>query len=150
MTKQEQIKSDMITAMKNKDKKRKDVLAYLSGVLKNAEIDKRHQLTDGETDDVINKVIKQTQDVLSMIPDYRQDVREENEFTLSVLNEYAPRMMTEAEIRHEVYVTCEDLGMAVSDLTSKGKGKLMKELMVRVKGKADGKMVNKVVSEYCK
>ena len=150
MTKQERIKSDMITAMKNRDKKRKDVLSYLSGVLKNAEIDKRHALTDSETDEVINKIIKQTQDVLAMTPEYRQNVREENEFTLSILNEYAPKMMSEAEIRHEVYATCEDLGMVVSELTSKDKGKLMKELMVRVKSKADGKMVNKVVSEYCK
>lgn len=59
-------------------------------------------------------------------------------------------MMDEAAIKHEVYVTCTDLGIQVSELTAKDKGRLMKELMPKVKGKADGKLVNKVVSEYYK
>lgn len=150
MTKQEQIKADMITAMKNRDKKRKDVLSYLTSVLHNAEIDKCHPLTDDETNEVINKLIKQTEEVLAIAPKDRIDIIEENEFTISVLKEYAPVMMNEAEIRHEIYATCTDLGIQVSDLTIRDKGKLMKELMPKVKGKADGKLVNKVVSEYCK
>lgn len=150
MTKQEQIKVDMIAAMKNKDKKRKDCLSYLVAQLKNVEIDKRRDLTDDEVNEVINKQIKQTEDVLALTPKDRIDIIEENEFTISVLKEYAPEMMNEAAIRHEVYVTCTDLGIEVSSLTVKDKGKLMKALMPKVKGRADGKLVNKVVSEYCK
>ena len=150
MTKQEQIKADMIAAMKNKDKKRKDVLAYLVGVIKNVSIDKRRDLTDDEVNEVINKQIKQTEDVLALTPKDRTDIIEENEFTISVLKEYAPEMMNEAAIRHEIYATCTDLGIEVSSLTAKDKGKLMKALMPKVKGRADGKLVNKVVSEYCK
>lgn len=150
MTKQEQIKADMIAAMKNKDKKRKDVLAYLVAQLKNVEIDKRRPLTDDEVNEVINKQIKQTEDVLALTPKDRTNIIEENEFTISVLKEYAPEMMDEAAIRHEVYATCTDLGIKVSSLTAKDKGKLMKALMPKVKGRADGKLVNKVVSEYCK
>lgn len=150
MTKQEQIKADMIAAMKNKDKKRKNVLAYLVGVIKNVSIDKRRDLTDDEVNEVINKQIKQTEDVLTLTPKDRIDIIEENEFTISVLKEYAPEMMSEAAIRHEVYATCTDLGIEVSFLTAKDKGKFMKALMLKVKGRADGKLVNKVVSEYCK
>lgn len=150
MTKQEQIKADMITAMKNKDKKRKDVLSYLVGVLKNVEIDKRRPLTDDEVNEVINKQIKQTEDVLAITPKDRTDIIEENEFTISVLKEYAPEMMNEAAIRHEIYAVCSELGIEVSSLSGKDKGKIMKSLMPRVKGKADGKLVNQVVSEYCK
>lgn len=150
MTKQEQIKADMIAAMKNKDKKRKDVLSYLVGVIKNVSIDKRRDLTDDEVNEVINKQIKQTEDVLALTPKDRTNIIEENEFTISVLKEYAPEMMDEAAIRHEVYATCTDLGIKVSSLTAKDKGKLMKALMPKVKGRADGKLVNKVVSEYCK
>lgn len=150
MKKQEQIKADMIAAMKNKDKKRKDVLSYLVGVIKNVSIDKRRDLTDDEVNEVINKQIKQTEDVLALTPKDRTDIIEENEFTISVLKEYAPEMMNEAAIRHEVYATCTDLGIEVSSLTAKDKGNLMKALMPKVKGRADGKLVNKVVSEYCK
>lgn len=150
MTKQEQIKADMIAAMKNKDKKRKDVLAYLVGVIKNVSIDKRRDLTDDEVNEVINKQIKQTEDVLALAPKDRTDIIEENEFTISVLKEYAPEMMNEAAIRHEIYATCTDLGIEVSSLTAKDKGKLMKALMPKVKGRADGKLVSQIVSEYCK
>ena len=150
MSKYETIREDMIKAMKNKDKKRKDVLSYLVGVIKNVSIDKRRDLTDDEVNEVINKQIKQTQDVLDITPDDRQDIKEENEYTLSVLKEYAPVMMDENSIRHEIYATCSDMGVEVSSLTAKDKGKLMGCLMPKVKGKADGKLVNKIVSEYCR
>lgn len=150
MTKQEQIKSDMIKAMKNRDKKRKQILSYLTAVLHNAEIDKRHPLTDDEANEVINKQIKQTQDVLNITPKDRTDIIEENEYTISVLKEYAPVMMDELGIRHEIYAVCDELGINVDDLTAKDKGGLMKNLMPKVKGRADGKLVNQLVSEYCK
>lgn len=150
MTKQEQIKADMIAAMKNRDKKRKDTLSFLVAQLKNVEIDKRRPLTDDEVNEVINKQIKQTEDVLSLTPKHRLDIIQENEFTISVLKEYQPIMMDESSIRHEVYVVCDELGIEIYKLTGKDKGKLMGKLMPRVKGKADGKLVNQIVSEYCK
>lgn len=150
MTKQEQIYADMISAMKNKDKKRKDVLSYTLSNIKNAAIEKRSELTDDEVNVVINKLIKQTQDVLAITPKDRTDIIEENEFTLSVLKEYAPAMMSEAQIRHEVYSICAELGLDINSLTGKDKGKIMGKLMPKVKGKADGNLVNKVVAEYCK
>ena len=150
MNKQEQIKADMIVAMKNRDKKRKDILSFLVAQLKNVEIDKRRPLTDDEVNEVINKQIKQTQDVLTLTPKHRLDIIKENEFTISVLKEYAPQMMDENAIRHELYAVCSDMGIEVSSLTAKDKGKVMGKLMPRVKGKADGKLVNQIVSEYCK
>ena len=150
MTKQEQIKADMITAMKNRNKQRKNVLSYLLGQIKNVSIDKRRDLTDDEVNEVINKQIKQTEEVLAIAPKDRTDIIEENEYTISVLKEYAPQMMDELGIRHEIYVVCSDLGIEVSSLTAKDKGKLMKNLMPKVKGRADGKLVNQIVSEYCK
>lgn len=71
MSKYETIRADMIKAMKNKNKKRKDVLSYLVGVIKNVSIDKRRDLTDDEVNEVINKQIKQTQDVIDITPDNR-------------------------------------------------------------------------------
>ena len=150
MSKYETIREDMIKAMKNKDKDKKMVLSYLLGQIKNVSIDKRRDLTDGEVNEVINKQIKQTQDVLDITPKDRTDIIEENEFTISVLKEYAPVMMDENAIRHEIYVVCSDMGIEVSSLTAKDKGKVMGKLMPKVKGKADGKLVNQIVSEYCR
>ena len=150
MSKYEAIREDMIKAMKDRNKQRKDVLSYLLGQIKNVSIDKRRDLTDDEVNEVINKQIKQTQDMLTLTPKHRLDIIKENEFNISVLKEYQPVMMDENAIRHEVYVICADLGIVISELTAKDKGKLMGKLMPRVKGKADGKLVNKIVSEYCK
>ena len=150
MTKKEQIKADMITAMKNKDKAKKDCLSYLLGIIKNVEIDNKREATDDEVNIIINKLIKQTQDVLAMIPDDRQDLINENNFTISVLKEYAPVMMDELSIRQELYSVCEEAGLNIDALTKGDRGKIMGLLMPRVKGKADGKLVNQVVGEYLK
>lgn len=150
MTKQEQIKADMIKAMKDRNKQKKDILSYLLGQIKNVSIDKRRDLTDDEVNEVINKQIKQTEEVLAIAPKDRTDIIEENEYTISVLKEYAPQMMDELGIRHEIYAVCSDMGIDVFSLTAKDKGKVMGKLMPRVKGKADGKLVNQIVSEYCR
>lgn len=150
MSKYEAIREDMIKAMKDRNKQRKDVLSYLLSQIKNFSIEKRRDLTDDEVNEVINKQIKQTQDVLTLTPKHRLDIIQENEYTISVLKEYAPVMMDENAIRHELYVVCSDIGIEVSSLTTKDKGKVMSKLMPRVKGKADGKLVNQIVSEYCR
>lgn len=150
MSKYEAIRGDMIKAMKDRNKQRKDVLSYLLSQIKNFSIEKRRDLTDDEVNEVINKQIKQTQDVLTLTPKHRLDIIKENEFTISVLKEYAPVMMDENAIRHELYAVCSDIGIEVSSLTANDKGKVMGKLMPRVKGKADGKLVNQIVSEYCK
>ena len=115
MSKYETIREDMIKAMKDRNKQRKDVLSYLLGVLKNVEIEKRRPLTDDEVNEVINKQIKQTQDVLDITPKDRTDIIEENEYTISVLKEYAPQMMDELGIRHEIYAVCDELSINVDD-----------------------------------
>ena len=150
MTKKDQIKADMITAMKNRDKDRKSVLSFLVGSIKNYEIDNRKEATDDEVNVIINKLIKQTQDVLAMIPNDRQGLIDENNFTISVLKEYAPVMMDELSIRQELYSVCETAGLDIDALTKGDRGKIMGLLMPRVKGKADGKLVNQVVGEYLK
>ena len=150
MSKKDQIKADMITAMKNKDKDKKNVLSFLLGVVKNFEIDNKREATDNEVNVIINKQIKQTHDVLSMIPENRQDLIDENNFTISVLKEYAPVMMDELSIRQELYSVCEATGLDIDTLTKGDRGKIMGLLMPRVKGKADGKLVNQVVGEYLK
>lgn len=144
MTKIEFIRGEMMAAMKARDKKRKDVLSMLLTALKNKAIDKREDLTTEEEDQIILKQIKQTKETLEMTPADRTDIIEECEYTIKVLEEYAPKMMSEDEITAVIKEVFS--GLAIETPTAKDKGKIMKELMPRVKGKADGKVVNQVLA----
>lgn len=143
MSKIEFIRGEMVAAMKARDKQRKDVLSLLLTGLKNAQIDKREDLTEEEENAIILKQIKQTKETLSLTPADRTDIIEECEFTIKVLEEYAPKMMDEAEIKSVIEGVLEEL--EISAPTAQDKGKIMKVLMPKVKGKADGKLVNTVL-----
>lgn len=144
MTKIELIRAEMVKAMKAHDKQRKDVLSMLLAALKNAQIDKREELTEEEENQVILKQIKQTKETLELTPADRTDIIEECNFTIAVLEEYAPKMMEEEEIRQVIQSVLDSLGLEKP--TARDKGRIMKELMPQVKGKADGKLVNQILS----
>ena len=138
------IRKEMMTAMKNKDKERKESLSMLLSALKNAQIDKREDLTEAEENTIIAKEIKQTKETLEMTPADRTDIIEECEKRIAVLEQYAPKMMDEAEIKEVITGVLSGLGIDAP--TPKDKGRIMKELMPKVKGKADGKLVNDILT----
>jgi hypothetical protein len=146
MSKIEEVRGDMIKAMKAGDKETKETLSMLLAALKNKFIDKREDLTEEEETQVILKEIKQTKETLELTPEDRTDIIEECQKRLSVLEQYAPKMMDEAEIKEVVASVLAELGLDAP--TSKDKGKIMKSLMPKVKGKADGKLVNQIVSTF--
>ena len=146
MSKIDEVRSAMMAAMKAKDKERKDALSALLTALKNKAIDKRADLTEEEETQVILKEIKQLKETIEMTPADRTDILAECNSRLAVLEEYAPKMMDEAEIKAVVSEVLTSLGLDAP--TAKEKGKIMKELMPKVKGKADGKLVNEIVGSY--
>ena len=95
---------------------------------------------------VILKEIKQTKESLELTPADRTDMIEECKKRLAVLERFAPKMMEADEIKAVVESVLAELG--ISAPTAKDKGKIMKELMPKVKGKADGKLVNEIVGSY--
>ena len=139
------IRAEMVTAMKNKDKERKETLSMLLAALKNKAIDKRADLTDAEEAEVVKKEIKQTKETLELAPADRTDIIQQCKARLAVLSEFAPKEMNEEEIKAVVAEVLAGLG--IEQPTGKDKGKIMKELMPKVKGKADGALVNKIVGE---
>ena len=143
MSKIDEVRADMVKAMKAKDKDTKETLSMLLAALKNKQIDKRADLTEEEEIQVIMKEIKQTKETLEMTPADRTDVIDECNYTIKVLEEYAPKMMDEAEIETVIKEVLAELEIA--EPTAKDKGKIMKVLMPKVKGKADGKLVNQVL-----
>lgn len=146
MSKIDEIRAQMVAAMKNKDKERKETLSMLLAALKNKAIDKRGDLTPEEEYEVIKKEIKQTKETLELAPADRTDIIEQCKARLAVLSEFAPEEMSEEAIRAVIREVIEGLG--ITEPSGKDKGKIMKELMPKVKGKADGALVNKLVGEF--
>lgn len=144
MSKIEEVRSAMVATMKAGDKERKAALSFLLSSLKNKAIDKRADLTEEEEGQVILKEIKQLKETLDMTPEDRTDIIDECKKRLSVLEEYAPKMMDETEIKAVITEVLASLGIAQP--TPKDKGRIMKELMPKVKGKADGKLVSDILT----
>jgi uncharacterized protein YqeY len=137
------VRNEMIKAMKNKDKRRKDALSMLLTALKNAEIDARGALDETQENVVIKKEMKQLQETYDSAPDYRNDIKEDAEFRISVCKEFLPEDMTEDQIMNVINETLKELG--IENPSGKDKGLIMKNLMPKVKGKADGKLVNQMI-----
>lgn len=145
MSMTDKVRAEMVTAMKNKDKERKDSLSMLLSALKNKAIDKREDLTETEEFEVVNKEIKQTKETMETAPADRTDIIEQCKSRLAVYQEFAPAQMSEEEIKAVVREVLSGLG--IENPTGKDKGKVMKELMPKVRGRADGGLVNKIVGE---
>ena len=145
MTKIELVRAEMVKAMKEKNKGRKDALSALLTALKNVAIDKRADLTEEEENAVVLKEIKQLKETLETAPADRTDIIDECNLRIEVLSEFAPQFMSEEEIKKVIQDVLNELG--ITEPTAKDKGKIMKELMPRVKGKADGKVVNDLVAD---
>ena len=143
LSKIEEVRTAMYAAMKAKDKERKDALSMLLGALKAKAIDKREDLTEAEENTIIAKEIKQTKETMDTCPADRTDIIDECKARLAVLEEFAPEQMSEEQIEAEINAVLAELGIDAP--TMKDKGKVMKNLMPRVKGKADGKLVNQLV-----
>ena len=142
------VRSQMMEAMKNKDKERKDALSMLLSALKNKAIDKREDLTEAEENSIIAKEIEQCKDTIEMSPADRTDIIDQCKLRIAVYEEFAPKQMSEEEIKATIQSVLDELG--ITEPTGKDRGKIMKDLMPKVKGKADGKLVNQMVTSMLK
>lgn len=146
MSKIDEVRSAMVQAMKAKDKPRKDALSMLLSALKAKFIDKRADLTEEEENSIILREIKQAQETLESAPESKADMIEECKLRIAVYSEFAPKQMSEDEIKQAVQSVLDELQITAP--TIKDKGKIMKNLMPKTKGKADGSLVNKIVGEF--
>lgn len=146
MSKIDEVRSAMVQAMKAKDKPRKDALSMLLSALKAKFIDKRADLTEEEENSIVLREIKQAQETLESAPESKTDMIEECKLRIAVYSEFAPKQMSEDEIKSAVQAVLDELQITAP--TIKDKGKIMKNLMPKTKGKADGSLVNKIVGEF--
>ena len=148
MSKIDEVRAAMVAAMKNKDKERKDSLSMLLSALKSKAIDKRADLTEDEENEVIKKEIRQTKETIESAPSDRTDIIEQCEKRMAVYKEFVPEDLSEDAIKELVKEVLNKLGIDAPE--AKDKGKIMKELMPMVKGKAEGSVVNRIVGEFFK
>ena len=141
----DQLQKDMIAAMKAHDKERKDSISTLVSAAKKIAID--NGCRDNISEDIVNqavlKELKSVKEQIETCPKEREDLLSEYKARLAVFEEYAPKMLSAEEV--EAILTSKFADV----IATKNKGQIMKAVMQELKGKADGKVINEVVSKLC-
>jgi len=130
--------------MKAKDGNRVSVLRFLLSSIQNRQIQKKEALDDEEVlTEITSSAKRRRESIEAFRAGERMDLVEKEEAELAILQEYLPDQLNRDEIRDVVREVVQSMGATdMSDL-----GKVMKELMPRFRGRADGKVVNEVVRE---
>ncbi|OXM86112.1 GatB/YqeY domain-containing protein [Paenibacillus rigui] len=144
MSLSERLNEDMKLAMKSQDKFKLSVIRMVRAAIKNIEIDQRKTLDDQEVLDVLNREVKQRKDSLQEFEKAgRDDLAETVKAEIVILMEYLPQQLSEEEVKAIVSQTIQEVGAS----SKADMGKVMSALMPKVKGRADGKIVNQAVQQ---
>lgn len=141
------LQAAMITAMKNKDKFRKQVISDLIAAVKKAAIDKncRDNITEAMVDEVLLKCKKTSQEMIDTCPADRIETLEEYKQQMEIICEFAPTLIADEDtLLNMIQTSLEENGI---EPLKKNKGLIMKTIMPMMKGKADMSVVNKVIGE---
>lgn len=145
MSLKEKLMDDLKTAMRDKDKLSKDAITMIRADIKRKEVDERIEVTDEQILDIISKQLKEKK---ASIEDFkkgnRQDLVDKTNDEIQVLLRYLPEQLSEDDLRKIVVETIKKDNIS----SQKEIGKLMKAVMPLVKGKADGKEVNRIALDY--
>jgi len=140
----ELIYNDMKVALKKKDKLRLSTLRMFIAAIKNKEISKKEELTEGEILSIISGYLKKVEESLEMfIKGQRLDMSEKARQEIKIIKDYLPEQLSEEDITKII----KDIFKKNAFEGSKDMGRAMKEVMPQLKGKADGRLVNKKVRE---
>ena len=133
---------DMKGAAKEKDKARLSIIRFALAAVQNKEKELLRELSEQEAIQVISGLIKKGKESIEQFrTGQRADLVEKEEHEIAVLQAFLPQQLTTAELETEVTKAVEEAGAsAPQDM-----GKVMKILMPRIAGRADGKVVNELV-----
>lgn len=136
------IQNDMKTAMKAGEPLKTGCLRMLIAEIKKREIDKKAPLDLGEIQKTISTLIKQRNDSIdAFLKGGRQDLADKEKLEIEVLKIYLPTQLSEAEVEAIVVAAIQETGAKVPQDV----GKVMKAVLAKAEGRADGKMVNELV-----
>lgn len=146
MSLKERLTEDMKQAMKEKEvgKLRLSVIRMVRANIKNVEIDRKQELSEDEVLDVLAKEVKMRRDSIEEFQKgNRPDLVDSLEREIAILMNYLPVQLSETEVRTLV----ESAVAETQAVSPKEMGKVMAVLMPKVKGRADGKLINTIVRE---
>ena len=140
----ERLNEDMKQAMRDGNKFRLSTIRLVRAAIKNQEIELRRPLDDNETLSVLSRELKQRRDSLLEFKNAgREDLVSNVSAEIEIISEYLPKQLNEEEIKAIVVQTMQETGAS----SKADMGKLMAALMPKVKGVADGKVVNGIVQQ---
>lgn len=145
MSLKERLLEDMKAAMRDKDNTRKNAIQMARSAVLQVEKDNKITLDDDGIIEIISKEVKKRRDSM---PDYeksgRQDLIDTLKDEINTLLQYLPQQLTEEELEVIVKQVIDDTGAS----SAKDIGKVMQAAMPKVKGRADGKMINQIAKKY--
>lgn len=141
---QQKLTDDLKQAMKGGDTVKRSVIRLVMAAIKNAEIAKQKALEDGDILGIIAKEIRQRKESIEAFKEGdRPELAANEEAEMAILKAYMPAQMSRDEIVAEARKVIEEVGAGgLGD-----KGKVMPQLIAKLKGKADGREINEVVTE---
>ncbi len=140
----QKLMDDLKQAMRGGDKVRLSVIRLVMAAIRNAEIARQADLDDTDILGIIAKEVRQRHESIEAFKQgERQDLVAQEKAELAILNEYLPQQMTREEVIAEARRVIEEVGaQGLGD-----KGKVMPKLIAQLKGRADGREINAVVTE---
>ena len=140
------LRKDMVVAMKEKNKQKKDAISSLIDAIKKVAIDQgvRDNITDELVDKVILKELKSCKEQIDSCPQDRTELLNEYKMREEYIKQYAPKLLDKNEILKIINEKFKEI------VETKNKGQIMKTIMPEFKGKADGKVINEIIEELCK
>jgi len=140
----EKLNADLKQAMRGGDKVKRSAIRLVLAAVHNAEIARQAALETGDILGVIAKEVRQRQESIEAFKQgNRQDLVAQEEAELAILQEYLPQQMARDEIIAEARKVIEEVGAE----GPKDKGKVMPKIIAQLKGRADGREINEVVTE---
>ncbi len=142
MSFKKKLNEDLKNSLRNKDTIRLNTVRSIINAVKNKEIDLKRELNENEFYEVLNTLAKQRREAIEQYEKgNRKDLADKEKRELEIILEYLPEQLSDEEIEEIVKKTIEEVGATnLKDL-----GKVMKAVMPKVKGRADGKKVNELV-----
>ncbi len=135
----------MKLAMKSHEKFKLSVIRMVRASIQNAEIAKKAELTEDELIVVLNREVKQRKDSLEEYKNAnRFDLTKQSEDEIEILMNYMPQQLSEAEIE----ILVEEAVAQTNASSMKDMGNIMKYLLPKTQGRADGKTINKIVQKH--
>lgn len=145
MSVEKQLMEDMKLAMKSGNKIERDTIRMLRAQIKLASIDKKDELNEAELAQVLQKEAKKRKEAIEMYQQgNREDLVKKEKSELEIISTYLPKQLSDKDLDKTIKEAIESLQVT----SEKDMGRVMGALMPKVKGKADGKVVQQKVKEH--